>query len=622
MENEKFHLSYRSFWSIVPGIILLLAFSNCSDKSNPTEPDPAPTVSLTAPANGDTLSGSIQIIASTANATLVYFYCDGIQFGEDNSSPYSLSWNSTSVSDGTHTLKVKAEGSGGSAEAQIQVVVQNNQTGVVVAVIPATATLQLGQTQQFTAQVTGTNNTSVNWTVTEGNGWGTINSTGLYTAPTVLPSPAVATIRATSVADPTKSATASVTLTGTTNVVVAVTPNTATVQVGQTQQFTAQVTGTSNISVNWTVIEGSSYGTINSTGLYTAPAVLPSPAAATIRVTSVADPTKSATASVTLTGTGGVTPEITALCQATFNAGYEVGDLGDESVNLAAEAVWGASELNGGNLTLTGTLTQTAQGSDVWTYSTNPSNKLVIAFAGGPTVEMVFTQFNGYMSGTWEEFLDQHTIDFTIFIAGQVNLRIQSQSGFVMGSPFPKSPTRVPEWDREWQRILTGSTLYEGEMLTINITHHGNENGFVEPGWSYLAHDETYTGTANSATRQMTISQTSYTSRMHNSNTANHVLNGQLTNNSSATMNGVTYQFNNAHAAWAAGSTINEPTAFNVVIDPNYWVAQGNMTKDGLLFGNIQFTGPVVANEYGGPDLVLHLTTGEDIFLHTLVIWP
>ena len=54
------------------------------------------------------------------------------------------------------------------------------------------------------------------------------------------------------------------------------------------------------------------------------------------------------------------------------------------------------------------------------------------------------------------------------------------------------------------------------------------------------------------------------------------------------------------------------------VIDDEYWVAQGTMLKDGALFGQVQFDAPVVEGT-GGPDLVLHLTTGEDILLHTLI---
>ena len=61
------------------------------------------------------------------------------------------------------------------------------------------------QTAQFTATVSNTSNTAVTWAVTTPNG-GTINANGLYTAPTVAGGlPTIATITATSQADPTKS---------------------------------------------------------------------------------------------------------------------------------------------------------------------------------------------------------------------------------------------------------------------------------------------------------------------------------------------------------------------------------------------------------------------------------
>src|ERR1700751_1191506 len=60
---------------------------------------------------------------------------------------------------------------------------------------------------------------------------------------------------------------------------VAISPISATVQVGLSQQFTATVSGTTNPAVNWLVngvaSGNSSVGTISSTGLYTAPSSVP-----------------------------------------------------------------------------------------------------------------------------------------------------------------------------------------------------------------------------------------------------------------------------------------------------------------------------------------------------------
>lgn len=87
---------------------------------------------------------------------------------------------------------------------------------VAVSISPSYSQLVLGQTLQFTANVTGTGNSAVTWQVNNANGGapasGTISASGLYTPPSTLPIPAIATITAVSGADPTASATSTVTL--------------------------------------------------------------------------------------------------------------------------------------------------------------------------------------------------------------------------------------------------------------------------------------------------------------------------------------------------------------------------------------------------------------------------
>jgi probable HAF family extracellular repeat protein len=86
---------------------------------------------------------------------------------------------------------------------------------------------------------------------------------------------------------------------------VTVSPSSAAVPVSGTQQFTANVTGTSDTAVNWNVnnIAGgdSTVGTISSAGLYTAPGTVPNPATVTVTATSQATPSASASANVTIT---------------------------------------------------------------------------------------------------------------------------------------------------------------------------------------------------------------------------------------------------------------------------------------------------------------------------------
>src|SRR5256885_1154199 len=78
---------------------------------------------------------------------------------------------------------------------------------------------------------------------------------------------------------------------------VSVTPAAASVQTGGTQPFTATVTNTANRAVIWQVngVAGgnTSVGTISTTGVYTAPATVPSPAIVTVTAGFGGHPTRS-----------------------------------------------------------------------------------------------------------------------------------------------------------------------------------------------------------------------------------------------------------------------------------------------------------------------------------------
>ncbi|WP_304943083.1 Ig-like domain-containing protein [Vallitalea guaymasensis] len=73
--------------------------------------DEAPTCNITSPANGDDVNGTININADAQDniaVNKVEFYVDNNKIGEDTTSPYSFEWDTTTVSNASHTLKVKA----------------------------------------------------------------------------------------------------------------------------------------------------------------------------------------------------------------------------------------------------------------------------------------------------------------------------------------------------------------------------------------------------------------------------------------------------------------------------------------------------------------------------------
>jgi hypothetical protein len=168
---------------------------------------------------------------------------------------------------------------------------------VIVQTAPAETDIAPGESLKFGAQVTGTAETSVTWSVVEPDG-GTIDAAGLYMAPAVegtfhvSAASAFASVpRATSVVRVRRGAKPK-------PIAVEVTPSTATVPAGGSATFAAAVTGTTaNVSVAWSIQEGSC-GSVTPAGVYSAPG-----AAATCHVvaTSQADTTKSAVATVTVT---------------------------------------------------------------------------------------------------------------------------------------------------------------------------------------------------------------------------------------------------------------------------------------------------------------------------------
>jgi hypothetical protein len=90
---------------------------------------------------------------------------------------------------------------------------------------------------------------------------------------------------------------------------IAISAPASTVTTSATLQFTAIVSGSSNTAVTWEVngVAGGavSTGKISSSGLYTAPAAVPSPATVTVTGVSQADGTKTSSLTITITSGGG-----------------------------------------------------------------------------------------------------------------------------------------------------------------------------------------------------------------------------------------------------------------------------------------------------------------------------
>jgi len=96
-----------------------------------------PTISMTAPAQGAMLAGSVTVSATATDdvgVAGVQFLLDGAPLGtERTAAPYSMSWNTATASNGAHTLSATARDAAGNTAqpiAPVNVTVSNTtQTG-------------------------------------------------------------------------------------------------------------------------------------------------------------------------------------------------------------------------------------------------------------------------------------------------------------------------------------------------------------------------------------------------------------------------------------------------------------------------------------------------------------
>ncbi|WLT32376.1 glycosyl hydrolase family 18 protein [Geothrix sp. PMB-07] len=174
--------------------------SPASGGTNPPATNAPAIVSFSAsPAN----------ITAGASSTLSWTVSGATSLSIDHGAPAASGATGTvSVSPAaTTTYTLTATNGGGSVTAATTVTVAGT-SAVSVTINPSTATVQATKTQAFTATVTGSTNTAVTWSVQEASG-GAVDATGLYTAPAT---PGTYHVVATSVADTSQKATATVTV--------------------------------------------------------------------------------------------------------------------------------------------------------------------------------------------------------------------------------------------------------------------------------------------------------------------------------------------------------------------------------------------------------------------------
>jgi FG-GAP-like repeat len=244
---------------------------------------------------------------------------------------------------------------------------------IMVSVSPTSATLMAAQTKQFTATVTndGTQR-GVTWTIAGCTGGASVcgsvspasTASGVpttYTAPASAPGSGTLQVTATSASDSSKSGSATVTITAASAITVSVSPRMAalTADAAQTQQFIATVMNdANNQGVNWSTT-GCSGGTLacgwfsplsTASGVptvYTPPTSMPGSGTVQVTATSVSDPSKSDSATVTVAPSA-VTVSLSPLAATLTMGGTQAFNavVSNDSANLGV--IWSVSNCSAG----------------------------------------------------------------------------------------------------------------------------------------------------------------------------------------------------------------------------------------------------------------------------------
>src|SRR5262249_44765522 len=121
-----------------------------------------PAISITAPSSGATVSGSSVTLAATASATSpatmssVQFQVDGVSISApDTASPYSTTWDSTAVANGSHSLiAIATDSNNMQTSTSLNVTVNNSiPAPSLTSVSPSSG----GQATTVPVTLTGTN---------------------------------------------------------------------------------------------------------------------------------------------------------------------------------------------------------------------------------------------------------------------------------------------------------------------------------------------------------------------------------------------------------------------------------------------------------------------------------
>lgn len=369
-----------------------------------------------------------------------------------------------------------------------------------VAISPASGNVPVGGTANFSVTVTNATNTAVTWQVngtTGGNATttGSISTSGVFTAPTQVPSPATVSVTAVSQQDNrTTSNTATITIIAAQGVLVS--PSLVVVAGGGTTPFTATQSGTP-VAVTWSVSapSGGDPGAIDVNGNFTAPPGPPSGGVVTITATTATNQTGTASATVQLANLlpaghyafafSGEDFVATNALPSTVIAAGSFQTNGSGTIETGGEYTYNGSVCSEAGDTITGgTYTIGGDGRGTATIQTAHCGTLDWSFAMTSATNALIVEFNASTTGsfiTGSGTIDAQTIaavangDYVFNVAGEdANGPVAIAGSFTAAGGGNISPGI---WDiNEAGLMLTGTsgdTTLTGLYTTVDANGQG-----------------------------------------------------------------------------------------------------------------------------------------------------
>jgi hypothetical protein len=398
----------RTLFHWCPALLLVASILGCGGVvgSNPPQLPPSTITVAVAPSAASVLLGEPQPFSATvSNAanTAVIWSVDGIPGGNSTVGTIDAGGVYTAPANLPSPVLVSVQGASAADNSKSSTAHVTITSDISVSVSPLAMQVELGALRPFTASVNSAGNPDrgVIWLISgsgcSGAMCGTVDSSGTYTAPQVAVAPPNISLTAISVADPAKSGIGAITVTSAFS--LAVTGPTF-VSAGGSANYTATLTPAANSNpsraISWSVAgtgcTAAACGAISSSGVYTAPSVPPSPASVQIIATPQADPSKSASVTVSILPVIGISisPPTAAVplgaaqaLRATVTGAPSVGVTWDVNGVVGGNSTVGLilnSPSSPGNTTYTAPLTLPAGGS-VTVHATTDTNPAVSASA-------------------------------------------------------------------------------------------------------------------------------------------------------------------------------------------------------------------------------------------------